>query len=105
MWLKPTKRLPLAILLSALILASPPGSAVAAEKTQPPARPVPRLGMNLHGPADWNTELPFVDVFRLARPWISQEEGRPWGQGPELDLGEHGWVKRLAPDCRAETPI
>lgn len=27
----------------------------------------PRLGMNLAGPADWNTELPFVDVFRLSR--------------------------------------
>ena len=105
MLLKPTKWLPLAILLSALTLASAPGSAVAAEKTQPPVKAVPRLGMNLNGPADWNTELPFVDVFRLSRPWISQKEGTPWGQGPELALDEHGWVKQLGPDCRAETPI
>ncbi len=77
--------------------SSAPG--IAAE----PARP--RLGMNLNGPADWNTELPFVDVFRLARPWISQEKGKSWGQGPELALDEHGWVRRLAPDCFAETPI
>ncbi|GIW97753.1 MAG: hypothetical protein KatS3mg111_1086 [Pirellulaceae bacterium] len=67
------------------------------------AEPKPRLGMNLSGPADWNTELPFVDVFRLSRRWISQQEGQPWGKGPELDLDEHGWVKSLQPGCFAET--
>jgi hypothetical protein len=61
--------------------------------------------MNLAGPADWNTELPFVDVFRLSRPWISQRQGQPWGRGPELQLDEHGWVKALEPDCWAETPL
>jgi hypothetical protein len=35
----------------------------------------PRLGINLAGPADWNTELPLVDVFRLSRTWISQKKG------------------------------
>jgi hypothetical protein len=47
-----------------------------------------RLGMNLNGPADWNTELPFIDVFHLSREWISQQEGKPWGQGPKLDLDD-----------------
>lgn len=47
-----------------------------------------RLGMNLNGPADWNTELPFVDVFRFSREWISQQAGKPWGQGPKLDLDD-----------------
>ncbi len=65
----------------------------------------PRLGMNLNGPADWNSELPFVDVFRLSRPWISQKKGASWGQGPQLALDEHGWVKKLAADCWAETPL
>jgi len=69
---------------------------------QAPA-PRPRLGINLAGPADWNTELPFVDVFRMSRPWISQKKGAGWGQGPELELDEHGWVKRLEPHCWAET--
>jgi hypothetical protein len=64
-----------------------------------------RLGMNLSGIVDWNTEHPFTDVFRLSRQWISQKTGEPWGKGPELDLDEHGWVKRLAPNCFAETPI
>ncbi len=63
----------------------------------------PQMGINLAGPADWNTELPLVDVFRFARKWISQQQGRPWGQGPPLELDEHGWVKRLAPGCWAET--
>lgn len=78
-------------------------SGVAAELQQPAEKPRPRLGMNLAGPADWNTELPFVDVFRLSRPWISQQRGQPWGKGPALELDEYGWVKRLEPNCYAET--
>jgi len=66
-------------------------------------KPRPRLGMNLAGPCDWNTELPFVDVFRMSRPWISQQQGKKWGKGPPLDLDERGWVRRLAPNCWAET--
>ena len=65
----------------------------------------PRLGINLAGPADWMTELPFVDVFRTSRPWISQKKGAGWGKGPELMLDEYGWVKRLEPGCYAETMI
>jgi len=63
----------------------------------------PELGINLAGPADWNTELPFVDVFRLSRTWISQKKGQAWGKGPKLSLDQHGWVKRLESDCWAET--
>ncbi len=64
-----------------------------------------KLGTNLSGPADWATELPFVDVFRLSRQWISQREGAGWGKGPELKLDEHGWVKELESGCFAETPV
>jgi hypothetical protein len=63
----------------------------------------PRVGINLAGMADWNTELPFVDVFRMSRPWTSQAEGQPYGQGPALELDKWGWVKRLAPGAWAET--
>ena len=70
----------------------------------PPDAP-PRLGINLAGPADWMTELPFVDVFRTARPWISQKKGAGWGQGPELEIDEFGWVKRLEPGCYAEAML
>jgi len=65
--------------------------------------PLPRLGMNLNGPSDWNTELPFVDVSRLARQWISQKKGQSWGKGPALQLDALGYVTRLEPDCFAET--
>jgi len=77
---------------------------VFAINTSPAAPPDanPRLGINFAGPADWMTELPFVDVFRTARPWISQKKGAGWGQGPELAVDEFGWVKRLEAGCYAE---
>ncbi len=74
-----------------------------AQATTEPPQPRPRLGINLSGIADWNTELPFVDVFRMSRPWISQRKGAGWGQGPPLALDKHGWVTKLEPDCYAET--
>lgn len=64
-----------------------------------------RLGINLAGPADWSTELPFVDVFRLSREWISQRDGAGWGMGPKLDRDPDGWIRRLEPGCYAETPL
>lgn len=64
-----------------------------------------KVGINLAGPTDWNTELPFVDSFRMARTWISQQKGKPWGRGPKLQVDEHGWVKQLEKDCWAETPV
>jgi hypothetical protein len=95
----PSRRgLPGLVVCAFLLLTGLVGCAMA----QPP-RTGPSLGMNLSGPADWNTELPFVDVFRMSREWISQKEGAGWGQGPKLDLDEQGWVKRLEPGCWAET--
>lgn len=65
--------------------------------------PEPRVGINLAGAADWGTEQPFVDVFRMSRPWVSHREGADWGQGPPLAIDEHGWITRLEPGCSAET--
>jgi hypothetical protein len=65
----------------------------------------PRLGMNMAGPADWMTELPFVDVFRTSRQWISQRQGAAWGKGPELAVDELGWVKMIEPGCYAESML
>lgn len=64
-----------------------------------------RLGINLSGPRDGNTERPFVDLFRLSRKWISQQEGKPWGKGPPLELDAQGWVKSLRSGCRADTVL
>ncbi len=88
--------IPLAALLALTSVQAESGPPVAPE-------PQARLGINLSGPADWNTELPFVDVFRLSRAWISQREGASWGKGPALETDERGWVKRLEPGAYAET--
>lgn len=64
-----------------------------------------RLGINLNGPTDWNTELPFVDVFRLSRAWISQRQGEGWGKGPALQRDAKGWITQLEPNCWADTPM
>src|SRR4051794_8364702 len=62
----------------------------------------PRLGINLAAPDDFGSELPFNDMFRLSREWVSQREGAEWGKGPRLDLDAHGWVKHLDQGAAAE---
>ena len=71
-----------------------------------PARtPIP-LGTNLHPLAEWSPQLPFINAFKSARPWIPQDWGRKtkyrwykdiWdtGEFEQLDLDENGWVKSL----------
>lgn len=63
------------------------------------------LGLNLAGIADWSTEMPFVDLFRRARAWVPQEEGKPWGQGPKLELSADGYPARLGAGQYATTVI
>jgi len=107
-------RLAAATSVLVLAIAAPGRGAAPPDYAGPGFTPVARenaenanrlMGINLAGLADWNTELPFVDAFRLARQWISQRDGQPWGKGPALALDEHGWVARLEPGCRAETPM
>lgn len=94
------------ILVTSLLGMACVATSTAAEPASAAVSPArSRLGINLSGCADWNTEHPFVDVFRLSRRWISQREGADWGKGPELERDANGWIKRLEPDCRAETPI
>jgi hypothetical protein len=76
---------------------------LAALGAPPPPQPVPRLGINIARPKDWSTELPFVDVFLVARPWTSQQRGG--GKGPPLELDAQGWIRRLPPGVRAETTL
>jgi len=65
--------------------------------------PRPGVGTNLSQVADYARELPFVDVFKTARPWIPQQQGTSWGQGPPLQLDANGWVTSLLPGQYAET--
>ena len=64
-----------------------------------------RLGINRAAVKNYATELPFVDLFRMSGGWVSQHKKGKWGDGPTLELDEHGWVKRLAPDCIAITIV
>ena len=54
------------------------------------------LGTNLFGMADWAPVWPFVDVFRMSRPWISGTRST-WDDGRDIDLDENGWVRSLQP--------
>lgn len=63
------------------------------------------IGINISGVADWSTEIPFVDVFKMSRSWIAQREGAAWGQGGSLNLTPEGWVASLEPGQSADTVI
>ncbi len=80
-------------------------SALLAGCIDDPPPPQPRLGMNLANLNDYATELPFVDIFRTARPWISQRKYDHWADGPPLALDPRGWVTHLEPDCGALTVL
>ena len=90
------------VALAFVLLTSP--AAPQAAKTRP-GPGTTQLGTNLNGLVDWNSELPFVDVFRTARTWISQKDGQPWGQGGTLAQDADGWVTSLQPGQYAETPM
>lgn len=69
------------------------------------------LGTNISGIADYSTQLPFIDEFRAARPWIPQcvesdpgcTNGWDTQEFDRLDLDEHNWVKSLP--AAADPPI
>lgn len=63
----------------------------------------PPIGSNLSAVVSYSADIPFVDLFRTARPWISQRAGADWGEGGPLDLTPEGWVRSLAPGQYAET--
>jgi hypothetical protein len=73
---------------------------------QPPRDPTAslphRLGTNLDFLVDWSTELPFVDLMRTSRPWISGTIEQ-WEGGPPLALDADGWPLRLAEGQIART--
>jgi hypothetical protein len=64
---------------------------------------VPGLGTNLMHVSDYSREWPFVDAFKTARPWIPQQQGASWGQGPPLAVDAQGWITSLQTGQYAET--
>jgi hypothetical protein len=64
----------------------------------------PRLGTNVEGLADWAVEMPFTDLFKSSRPWISGAVG-VWDDGRTVDVDDNGWVRSLAPGQVARTAV
>ncbi len=62
-------------------------------------------GINLSRVCYWSTEFPFKDLFKQSQPWQSQIKGKPYGQGPPLNLSSLGWVQWLRAGQAADTLI
>lgn len=65
-----------------------------------------RLGTNLDAVTDYSPQLPFVDLFRVSRQWLTQcragvdagcSSGNAFdtGESDSIDLDTHGWVRSL----------
>src|SRR4051812_36798627 len=61
-----------------------------------------QLGTNLDFLVDWSTAMPFVDLMKTSRPWISGTIN-DFDGGPALELDEHGWIRSLRPGQVART--
>ncbi|MBF2076031.1 MAG: cellulose-binding protein [Synechococcales cyanobacterium C42_A2020_086] len=109
-WSQPTTLIALfsLVLCTVLACARPSGSdqslpSAVAANPQSAVQEELSLGTNLAGIADWSTQIPFIDGFKMSRRWITQclpeEEGcsGSWAtdEPEKLDLDEHGWVKSL----------
>ncbi len=62
----------------------------------PHGHPSP-MGINVGSINDWNTNIPFIDVFKMSRPFINSD--------PTLNVDDKGWVKSLASGEEAQTFI
>ncbi len=63
-------------------------------------------GINLSGLSSWTTSWPFVDSFKVRRPWISApNDGSAWDDGRPISMDADGWVSSLLPGQRAHTLI
>lgn len=56
--------------------------------------PGPSLGTNLFALVDWSTAFPFIDHFKMSRPWYTQTDSSfNTGQAGMLKLDNEGWVQ------------
>ena len=52
---------------------------------------MPALGIGLAGIADWETQVPFIDLMKTARPWVGSTAAE-WGVWPFEALVEGGYL-------------
>lgn len=73
---------------------------------QTTSNPCAETGINLTDVTSWTTNWPFVDSFKIRRPWISgPNDGSGWDDGRPIPKDADGWVTSLLPDQRAHTLI
>ncbi|PRW57604.1 Cellulose-binding domain [Chlorella sorokiniana] len=63
------------------------------------------IATNLAGVADWTTEYPFVNHFKMARPWFSANASHWEDTARPLLLDSSGHVKALAPGQYARSVL
>jgi hypothetical protein len=63
------------------------------------------LAINLEGLTDWNTSVPYTDLFKTSRAWIPQLVGtsNPWDTGAPVNVDQDGWVTSLDPGAAVMT--
>jgi hypothetical protein len=54
------------------------------------------IGTNLTSVTDWSSEMPFTDLFKSSRPWISGD-ANTWDNRWAIDLDASGNVRSLLP--------
>jgi hypothetical protein len=74
-------------LMAALVLVACPAAQAAATP----------VGMNLAGVTYYSTEYPFVDLFRMSQPLVSQKQGAAYAKGDPQEMRDDGYPRRLAP--------
>lgn len=56
--------------------------------------PGPSLGTNLFALVDWSTAFPFIDLFKMSRPWYTQTDASfNTNQAGMLKLDNEGWIQ------------
>ncbi|MGB1250976.1 MAG: hypothetical protein ACPG8W_10210 [Candidatus Promineifilaceae bacterium] len=56
------------------------------------------VGTNLGAAKDWSSEYPFIDAFKMSRPWITHDfADGVWDtlEQEQLNLDENGWIISL----------
>ena len=65
--------------------------------SNPPIPVVPSpLGTNIDAPSYWSTQLPFIDLFKYSKPWVSGDSAN-WDNGNPIATDANGWVTAIAP--------
>lgn len=68
--------------------------------------PCAKSGINLSYIPSWTSSWPFVDAFKIRRPWISGSADRnTWDDGRPIPMDADGWPTEVLPDQRVHTLI